>query len=633
MSNLVNTKFIYNNESVASIGSLLGPSAAAPKTGEAGFDGVLSGVKKRLSGQVDATAGGNSLPPGALCIIPIGPSINVLTSGKSEWSDETIREFARKEGLNPGVLGLIMQKSAPGAGRQSPGGGTDGLPDSSQLSMASVIGDPALMGLVAHNVPLAGGAAFAVSPDSFRSVAFANTAEAAYSNRNEFPAVAAGPLVMPGRLGGAVPEWGATSTAELGARTAASASLSLQVATVGNQAAGGINTVNTLAVVGVVANEGVRPEVGALAPPPGANVNAQRQFIMERAELVAVTYTNAGLQSQGGAVVPPVSGAFGLPLTVEVPVAVASAAAGVLNPPDAAVPPVAGSLAMPLKVEGRNAAPSVAAGMSIQADAAVPVAGGPINAVATASMAPAELVMKFKGGEQPVELIPGVEQVPGRRSDALASRKTGDSMDQPGSASPVWREEIDLSQFAVAPAASKEQGTAGSNNPATGGGAQQSSEHALAEEKGRQDRQYLKLSEQLMDIVGKRISDQVVKGVWQMSFQLRPARMGRIDVQLGMTNGEVEAAFTSSQADTQRLLEGGLDRLRGALEGAGLNVGRLFADGGAMGGEAQSRQQSGNGAQVPVAGLAQEAPQPAVKGVLAALPMQKLSAEGVDLFI
>ena len=241
--------------------------------------------------------------------------------------------------------------------------------------------------------------------------------------------------------------------------------------------------------------------------------------------------------------------------------------------------------------------------------------------------------MKFKGGEQPVELIPGVERVPGRRSDALASRKTGDSMDQPGSASPVWREEIDLSQFAVAPAASKEQGTAGSNNPATGGGDQQSSEHALAEEKGRQDRQYLKLSEQLMDIVGKRISDQVVKGVWQMSFQLRPARMGRIDVQLGMTNGEVEAAFTSSQADTQRLLEGGLERLRGALEGAGLNVGRLFADGGAMGGEAQSRQQSGNGAQVPVAGLAQEAPQPAVKGVSAALPMQKLSAEGVDLFI
>ncbi|MEI6597856.1 MAG: flagellar hook-length control protein FliK [bacterium] len=621
MSNLVNTKFIYNNESVASIGSLLGPAAAAPKTGEAGFDGVLNGVKKRLSGQVDATAGGNSLPPGALCIIPIGPSINVLTSGKSEWSDETIREFARKEGLNPGVLGLIMQKSAPGAGRQSPGGCTDGLPDSSQLSMASVIGDPALMALVAHNVPLAGGAAFA------------NSAEAAYSNINQSPAVAAGPFALPGRPGGAVPAWAATSTAEAGARTAVSAGLSLQVATAGSQAAGGINTVNTLAVVGGVANEGVRPEVGALTVTPGANVNAQRQFIMEHAELVAVTYTDAGLQSQGRAVVPPVPAAFGLPLKVEGPVAVASAAAGVLNPPDAAVPPVAGAPAMPLKVEGRNAVPSVAAGLSIQADAAVPVAGSPINAVATASMVPAELVMKFKGGEQPVQLIPGVERVSGRRSDALVSRKTGDSMESPGSASPVWHEEIDLSQFAVAPAAPKEQGTAGSNDPATGGGDQQSSENALAEEKGRQDRQYLKLSEQLMDVVGKRISDQVVKGVWQMSFQLRPARMGRIDVQLGMTNGEVEAAFTSSQADTQRLLEGGLDRLRGALEGAGLNVGRLFADGGAMGGEAQSRQQSGNGAQVPVAGLAQEAPQPAVKGVSAALPLQKLSAEGVDLFI
>ena len=608
------------------------PSAARPKTGEAGFDGVLSGVKKRLSGQVDATGSGNSLPSGALCIIPIGPSINVLTSGKPEWSDETIREFARKEGLNPGVLGLIMQKSAPGAGRQSPG--ADGMADASQFSMASIIGDPALMGLVAHTVPMAGVAAFAGSSDSFGSVAFANAAESADANLNESPAVSAGPLVMPGRLGGAVPEWTATSTGDVGARTAAYSSLPLQIATGGSQAAGGINTVNTLAVVGVVAHEGVRPAVGALAATPGANVNAQRQFIMEHAELVAVTYTNAGLQSQGGAVAPPVPGAVGLPLKVDGPVAVASAAAGVLNPLDAAVPPVPGALAMPLKVAGQNAAPSVAAGMSIQADAAVPpvpVAGSPINAVATASVVPAELVIKGEG--RPVQLNPGVERVSGRRSDAWVSRKPGDSMDQPGSASPVWHEEIDLTQFAVAPAASKEQSTAGSNDPATGGGDQPSSENAVAEEKGRQDRQYLKLSDQLMDVVGKRISDQVVKGVWQMSFQLRPARMGRIDVQLGMSNGEIEAAFTSSQADTQRLLEGGLDRLRGALEGAGLNVGRLLADGGAMGGEAQSRQPSGNGAQVPVAGLAQEAVQPAVKGVSAALPIQKLSAEGVDLFI
>jgi len=193
----------------------------------------------------------------------------------------------------------------------------------------------------------------------------------------------------------------------------------------------------------------------------------------------------------------------------------------------------------------------------------------------------------------------------------------------------VWHEEIDLSRLAPAQADSRDsavssQGVNGQDADA------KSPENAMLRDKLYQQQQYQKLSEQMMDVVGRRISDQVAKGVWQMSFQLRPARLGRIDVQLGMSDGAVDATFSASQTGTQQLLDGGLDRLKGALESAGVNVGRLATDSNAP----QSGGQQGTASGESGGRSAGRATNPSTTPVaLTTAAESRLSADGVDLFV
>ena len=112
MNNSVNTKNSVINDIVASVRSVLGSADGGSKGGDAGFDDILNEVKKRLSGQMDAADSGNSLPAAGLCLIPLSPSINVLTPGKPAFSDDMLRRFAAQEGLNPAALGLLMPKGA-----------------------------------------------------------------------------------------------------------------------------------------------------------------------------------------------------------------------------------------------------------------------------------------------------------------------------------------------------------------------------------------------------------------------------------------------------------------------------------------------------------------------------------------
>ena len=194
----------------------------------------------------------------------------------------------------------------------------------------------------------------------------------------------------------------------------------------------------------------------------------------------------------------------------------------------------------------------------------------------------------------------------------------------------VWHEEIDLSQFGVPHAGGRDITPVSNGINGDIGGPAITTENAVLQDRLYQQQQYQKLSEQLMDVVGKRISEQVARGVWQMSFQLRPARLGRIDVQLSMSDGAVDASFSATQAGTQELLEGGLDRLKDALEGAGVSVGRLASDAhGNRGGGQQSPSAGESGSQ-----SARLASTPASTLVpLTGAPESRISADGVDLFV
>ena len=121
MNNLVSVKNIVNNQSFVSEQPLLGLRQGGPQGGASGFDDIFSEVKKSLSGQLDAASSGNSLPSGALCVIPLSPNINVLTQKNSEFSEDTIRQFALGEGLNADMLRLIMGGTGPIAPLESKG--------------------------------------------------------------------------------------------------------------------------------------------------------------------------------------------------------------------------------------------------------------------------------------------------------------------------------------------------------------------------------------------------------------------------------------------------------------------------------------------------------------------------------
>ena len=86
----------------------------------------------------------------------------------------------------------------------------------------------------------------------------------------------------------------------------------------------------------------------------------------------------------------------------------------------------------------------------------------------------------------------------------------------------------------------------------------------------RQDQQN-QLSQRLSQILGQRLSAQIERGSWRVEMDLHPASMGRIEVQLEMRNGELEANFLSSNATTRELLNESLPRLREMLEQFGTN--------------------------------------------------------------
>ena len=135
-----------------------------------------------------------------------------------------------------------------------------------------------------------------------------------------------------------------------------------------------------------------------------------------------------------------------------------------------------------------------------------------------------------------------------------------------------------------------------------------------------------------MEAVGRRITDQVAKGIWQMSFQLRPERLGKIDVSLGMAGGTIDAAFSSAQAETRQLLDSGLMRLKEVLQGAGFEVGNLQTGGQATGNRDERQPQSGGRENdLPKKGLIATAG----RGIESNATEQRrrLTADGVDLVV
>ena len=127
-------------------------------------------------------------------------------------------------------------------------------------------------------------------------------------------------------------------------------------------------------------------------------------------------------------------------------------------------------------------------------------------------------------------------------------------------------------------------------------------EDAMQQAMRKQD-ESLEMSRRLTEALGQRLAAQITRGAWRVEMDLHPKSLGRIEIQLEMKNGELEANFHAANSATRELLAESMPRLRSALEEHGMEtayIGLELANQGKSDGKstAQQQQQSESGALV-----------------------------------
>ena len=589
MSNFVPVKNILNNQSITSSPPLFSMRHSGPQGGVSGFDDIFSEVKKSLSGQLDAASSGNALPSGALCVIPLSPNINVLTQKNPEFSEDAIRQFAIGDGLNPEMLRLIMEGAGPLAPLESKG-----------MVVALSDGNAALRVALA---PAGVDTMQALSQDMARLL-IKGAGLGNMCKLDVAPGARVG-LRVTERVAGDVAVKAAdmpdiTAAEAAGAQGEVRSGVAMLATAMDVLAGGAMGGENNLAASMTVAK----------TPIQVLKISVGGAAVQVALEHLSVSYTPSPMTVPAAATAMEVlvGGAMGGENNLEASMAVAK------------TPTQAPTQVLAVSVGGA----AVQVALASQQGDSTKIAENGVIAQALAEVA-------LKAGLTERKTVTGLSAERGaiQNRDTFVAMSIGE-IPQVMPVGAVWHEEIDLSQFGVPHAGGRDITPVSNGINGDIGGPAITTENAVLQDRLYQQQQYQKLSEQLMDVVGKRISEQVARGVWQMSFQLRPARLGRIDVQLSMSDGAVDASFSATQAGTQELLEGGLDRLKDALEGAGVSVGRLASDAhGNRGGGQQSPSAGESGSQ-----SARLASTPASTLVpLTGAPESRISADGVDLLV
>ena len=96
--------------------------------------------------------------------------------------------------------------------------------------------------------------------------------------------------------------------------------------------------------------------------------------------------------------------------------------------------------------------------------------------------------------------------------------------------------------------------------------ASEPSEEDSARDVMRRQDDYTQMSRQLAEALGKRLTAQIQQGSWRVEMDLHPRSLGRVEVQLEMKNGELEAHFVAANATTRDLINEGMPRLREAFQ-------------------------------------------------------------------
>jgi hypothetical protein len=99
---------------------------------------------------------------------------------------------------------------------------------------------------------------------------------------------------------------------------------------------------------------------------------------------------------------------------------------------------------------------------------------------------------------------------------------------------------------------------------------------------------YQQLSDRLGQALAQRLQAQIERGEWKMQMRMDPASLGRIDLELQMRAGGLDAVFRSDNPLTRELIAQGLPKLRESLSQSGTAVANVWVNGDS------ARQSGGN---------------------------------------
>ena len=86
------------------------------------------------------------------------------------------------------------------------------------------------------------------------------------------------------------------------------------------------------------------------------------------------------------------------------------------------------------------------------------------------------------------------------------------------------------------------------------------------------------LADKLGKAMGERLQEQIEKGEWRLQLKLNPAHLGKIDVELGMKSGALDAVFKTDNPLTRELIAQGAAKLRDSLSDSGMTVANVWVN-------------------------------------------------------
>jgi len=105
---------------------------------------------------------------------------------------------------------------------------------------------------------------------------------------------------------------------------------------------------------------------------------------------------------------------------------------------------------------------------------------------------------------------------------------------------------------------------------------------------GQRAEHYQQLADRLGQALAQRLQAQIERGEWKMQMRMDPASLGRIDLELEMRAGGLDAIFRSDNPLTRELIAQGLPKLRDSLSQSGTAVANVWVNGDS------ARQSGGN---------------------------------------